>query len=47
MNDATVSRWMSPLGLVTFVSLFVGFGPLSGDQPSENVSGVKVAAFVN
>ncbi len=47
MNDATVSRWMGPLGLVTIIALFVGFGPLSGNQPSENVSGVKVAAFVN
>jgi hypothetical protein len=47
MSDDRVSRWMGPLGLLTVIAIFVGFGPLSGKTPAENASGATVAAFYN
>jgi hypothetical protein len=47
MNDQRVSRWMGPLGLLTVILIFIGFGPLSGSAPDENASGAKVAAYYN
>jgi hypothetical protein len=47
MKDATVSRWLWLVGVVCFVALFVGFGPLGGNVPGENASGVTVAHWFN
>ena len=47
MNDERISRWMGPLGLLTVVAIFIGFGPLGGSAPGENASGVRVAAYYN
>jgi hypothetical protein len=47
MNDERISRWMGPLGLLTVVAIFVGFGPLSGKTPGQNASGARVAAYYN
>lgn len=47
MKDSTVSRWLWLVGLVCFVALFAGFGPLSGNVPGENASGFAVAHFFN
>jgi len=48
MSDERVSRWMGPLGLLTVIVLFVGFGPLSGNGSyNENSSGSVVAAWYN
>lgn len=47
MSDARISRWMGPLGLLTVIALFIGFGPLGGSAPGENASGVTVAAYYN
>ena len=47
MSDERVSRWMGLLGLLTVIAIFIGFGPLSGKSPSENASGLKVAAYYN
>jgi hypothetical protein len=47
MSDERMSRWMGPLGLLTVVAIFVGFGPLSGKSPGENASGASVAAYYN
>ncbi len=38
---------MGPLGLLTVVAIFIGFGPLGGSAPDENASGVNVAAYYN
>jgi hypothetical protein len=38
---------MGPLGLLTVVAIFVGFGPLGGSPPGENASGARVAAYYN
>ena len=45
MNDERISRWMGPLGLLTVVAIFIGFGPLSGKEPGQNASGATVAAY--
>lgn len=47
MSDERISRWMGPLGLLTVIAVFVGFGPLGGGAPGENASGVTVAAYYN
>jgi hypothetical protein len=47
MNDERISRWMGPLGLLTVIAIFLGFGPLSGKEPGENASGATVAAYYN
>ena len=47
MSDQRISRWMGPLGLLTVVAIFVGFGPLSGNAPGENASGARVVAYYN
>jgi hypothetical protein len=47
MKDSTVSRWMGPLGLLAAVVIFVGLGPLGGNVPGENASGVSVAHYLN
>ena len=47
MSDERISRWMGPLGLLTVVAIFVGFGPLSGKSPGQNASGASVAAYYN
>ena len=47
MSDERISRWMGPLGLLTVVVIFVGFGPLGGNAPNENASGARVAAYYN
>jgi hypothetical protein len=47
MNDDRISRWMGPLGLLTVIAIFLGFGPLSGKEPGENASGATVAAYYN
>jgi hypothetical protein len=47
VNDERVSRWMGPIGLVALIALFVGFGVLGGDQPSENASGAAVVSWFN
>lgn len=47
MSDERISRWMGPLGLLTVVTIFVGFGPLSGKSPGQNASGASVAAYYN
>ncbi len=47
MSDERISRWMGPLGLLTVVAIFIGFGPLSGKSPGENASGASVAAYYN
>ncbi len=47
MKDSSFSRWMGPVGLLTVVALFVGFGPLGGGAPGENASGVSVAHWYN
>ena len=47
MKDSSFSRWMGPVGLLAVVALFVGFGPLGGNSPGENVSGVTVAHWYN
>jgi hypothetical protein len=38
---------MGPVGLLSVVALFVGFGPLGGNSPNENASGVTVANYFN
>jgi hypothetical protein len=47
MSDERISRWMGPLGLLTVVAIFIGFGPLGGSAPGENASGATVAAYYN
>lgn len=47
MSDERISRWMGPLGLLTVVAIFIGFGPLSGKSPGENATGISVAAYYN
>jgi hypothetical protein len=47
MSDERISRWMGPLGLLTVVAIFIGFGPLGGSEPGENASGARVAAYYN
>ena len=47
MSDERISRWMGPLGLLTVVAIFIGFGPLSGKSPGENASGASVASYYN
>jgi hypothetical protein len=47
MKDSTISRWLWLVGLVAAASLFVGFGPLTGNVPGENASGVAVAHWFN
>ncbi len=47
MNDERISRWMGPLGLLTVIAIFIGFGPLSGKEPGQNASGATVAAYYN
>ena len=47
VSDQRISRWMGPLGLLTVVAIFIGFGPLSGKAPGENASGAKVASYYN
>jgi hypothetical protein len=47
MTDSRVNRWMGPLGLLTLVLIFVGFGPLGGSAPSENASGPAVVSYYN
>jgi hypothetical protein len=47
VSDERISRWMGPLGLLTVVAIFVGFGPLSGKEPGQNASGATVAAYYN
>ncbi len=34
---------MGPLGILVRLAIFIGLGPLGGNEPSENASGVKVA----
>lgn len=38
---------MGPLGLLTVIAIFIGFGPLSGNTPGGNASGAAVAAYYN
>jgi hypothetical protein len=38
---------MGPTGLLTLIAFFVGFGVLSGNQPSENASGARDVAWMN
>jgi hypothetical protein len=47
MSDSGVSRWMGPLGLLAAAVIFVGLGPLGGNMPGENASGVSVAHYLN
>ncbi len=47
MNDRRVSRWMGPLGILAPLAIFIGLGPLGGNEPSENASGAKVAQYMN
>jgi phage shock protein PspC (stress-responsive transcriptional regulator) len=47
MKDSTVSRWMGPLGLLAAVIIFIGLGPLGGNVPGENSSGLSVAHYLN
>jgi len=47
MSDERISRWMGPLGLLTVIAIFIGFGPLSGKEPGQNASGATVAAYYN
>ncbi|HZM53504.1 MAG TPA: hypothetical protein VFC03_00580 [Acidimicrobiales bacterium] len=47
MNDERVTRFMGPLGLLTLISFFVGFGVLNGNQPGENASGATDVAWMN
>jgi hypothetical protein len=47
MKDSTFSRWMGPVGLLAVVVIFVGFGPLGGNSPDQNASGVSVANYYN
>jgi hypothetical protein len=45
VNDARISRFMGPIGLLTVIAIFVGFGPLGSGTPGENASGAKVVAY--
>ncbi len=47
MKDSTVSRWMGPLGLLAAVVIFIGLGPLGGNMPGQNASGITVAHYMN
>ncbi|HEY6427952.1 MAG TPA: hypothetical protein VIX84_12080, partial [Acidimicrobiales bacterium] len=47
MKDSSFSRWMGPVGLLAAVLIFIGLGPLSGNIPGENASGVTVAHYLN
>jgi len=47
MKDSTFSRWMGPVGLLAVAVIFVGFGPLGGNSPGQNASGVSVANYYN
>jgi len=47
VSDERISRWMGPLGLLTVIAIFIGFGPLSGKSPGENASGATVVAYYN
>jgi hypothetical protein len=38
---------MGPVGLLAVVAILVGFGPLGGNSPDENASGVTVANWYN
>jgi hypothetical protein len=40
-------RWLGPIGLLAAVLIFIGIGPLGGNLPGENASGVTVAHYVN
>ncbi|HWF17277.1 MAG TPA: hypothetical protein VG244_13915 [Acidimicrobiales bacterium] len=47
MTDLTFKRWLGPLGLLAAVLIFLGLGPLGGNQPGENASGVSVVHYIN
>jgi MFS family permease len=47
MKDSSFSRWMGPVGLLGAVLIFIGLGPLGGNLPGENASGVTVAHYLN
>jgi hypothetical protein len=42
-----INRWMGWIGLAILVLFVVGFGPLSGNSPSENASGASVVNYWN
>lgn len=47
MSGQRMNRWMGWLGLAILVLFFVGFGPLSGNSPGENASGLTVVTYWN
>ena len=47
MSDGRITRLMGWVGLLTLISFVVGFGVLSGNQPSENASGATDVAWMN
>jgi hypothetical protein len=47
MKDSGVSRWMGFLAILVVVPIFLAFGPLSGNSPGENASGIAVAHWYN
>jgi riboflavin transporter FmnP len=47
MTDLKLKRWLGPLGLLSAVLVFVGLGPLSGNMPGEDASGVTVVHYLN
>jgi hypothetical protein len=47
MTDLNIRRWLGPLGLLSAVLIFLGFGPLSGNIPGEDASGVTVVHYLN
>lgn len=47
MKDSAINRWLWLIGLVAVALIFVSFGPLSGNMPNENASGVTVAHWYN
>jgi hypothetical protein len=47
VTDLTFKRWLGPLGLLGAVLVFLGLGPLSGNIPGENASGVALVHYLN
>jgi hypothetical protein len=47
MTDLNFKRWLGPLGLLGAVLVFLGVGPLSGNIPGEDASGVTVVHYLN
>ena len=47
MTGQRMNRWMGLLGLAILVLFIVGFGPLSGNSPKENASGLSLVTYWN